>query len=117
MLSVGRVQTPVLGLIVRRDLEIEHFQPKDFFEVLAWINPETKEEKTLEKSTALFSALWQPSKACEDYQDDDGRVLSKGLAEKCCKTHHKSTSRSNRIQRRSRKRNSTLALFPFCVTN
>lgn len=31
VLSVGRVQTPVLGLIVRRDLEIEHFQPKDFF--------------------------------------------------------------------------------------
>ena len=30
VLSVGRVQTPVLGLIVRRDLEIEHFQPKDF---------------------------------------------------------------------------------------
>lgn len=45
VLSVGRVQTPVLGLIVRRDLEIEHFQPKDFFEVLAWINPENKEEK------------------------------------------------------------------------
>ena len=85
VLSVGRVQTPVLGLIVRRDLEIEHFQPKDFFEVLAWINPESKEEKTREKSTALFSALWQPSKACEDYQDDDGRVLSKGLAENVVK--------------------------------
>ena len=28
VLSVGRVQTPVLGLIVRRDLEIENFQPK-----------------------------------------------------------------------------------------
>ena len=85
VLSVGRVQTPVLGLIVRRDLEIEHFQPKDFFEVLAWINPDNKEEKTQEKSTALFSALWQPSKACEDYQDDDGRVLSKGLAENVVK--------------------------------
>lgn len=85
VLSVGRVQTPVLGLIVRRDLEIEHFQPKDFFEVVAWINPENKEEKTQEKSTALFSALWQPSKACEDYQDDDGRVLSKRLAENVVK--------------------------------
>ena len=85
VLSVGRVQTPVLGLIVRRDLEIEHFQPKDFFEVLAWVNPESKEEKTQEKSTALFSALWQPSKACEDYQDDNGRVLSKGLAENVVK--------------------------------
>lgn len=83
VLSVGRVQTPVLGLIVRRDLEIEHFQPKDFFEVLAWVNPEVS--KTTEKSTALFSALWQPSKACEDYQDEDGRVLSKGLAENVVK--------------------------------
>ncbi|OOF55746.1 DNA topoisomerase III [Rodentibacter genomosp. 2] len=85
VLSVGRVQTPVLGLIVRRDLEIEHFQPKDFYEVLAWINPESKTEKTQEKSTALFSALWQPSKACEDYQDEDGRILSKGLAENVVK--------------------------------
>ena len=79
VLSVGRVQTPVLGLIVRRDLEIENFQPKDFFEVLAHI-------KTAENSTALsFTALWQPSKACEDYQDDDGRVLSRGLAENVVK--------------------------------
>jgi len=81
VLSVGRVQTPVLGLIVRRDLEIEHFQPKDFYEVLAWV----KEEKTSENPTALFSALWQPSKACEDYQDEDGRVLSLGLAENVVK--------------------------------
>lgn len=79
VLSVGRVQTPVLGLIVRRDLEIENFQPKDFFEVLAHI-------KTDKNSTALsFTALWQPSKACEDYQDDDGRILSYGLAENVVK--------------------------------
>ena len=81
VLSVGRVQTPVLGLIVRRDLEIENFQPKDFYEVLAWV----KDEKTSENPTALFSALWQPSKACEDYQDEDGRVLSLGLAENVVK--------------------------------
>lgn len=81
VLSVGRVQTPVLGLIVRRDLEIENFQPKDFYEVLAWV----KEEKTSENPTALFSALWQPSKACEDYQDEDGHVLSLGLAENVVK--------------------------------
>ena len=54
VLSVGRVQTPVLGLIVRRDLEIEHFQPKDFFEVQAWVNPENKEEK-LQKNQPHFS--------------------------------------------------------------
>ncbi|MDE3935888.1 DNA topoisomerase, partial [Glaesserella parasuis] len=44
VLSVGRVQTPVLGLIVRRDLEIENFIPKDYFEVLAnVVVPETQE--------------------------------------------------------------------------
>lgn len=30
VLSVGRVQTPVLGLVVRRDEEIENFVAKDF---------------------------------------------------------------------------------------
>lgn len=80
VLSVGRVQTPVLGLIVQRDLEIENFQPKDFYEVSARI-----EDKTNSNSTACFRALWQPSKACEDFQDDEGRVLSKALAENVAK--------------------------------
>jgi DNA topoisomerase-3 len=35
VLSVGRVQTPLLGLVVRRDEEIAHFQSKPFYEVLA----------------------------------------------------------------------------------
>ncbi|MDP8162398.1 DNA topoisomerase III [Pasteurella skyensis] len=77
VLSVGRVQTPVLGLIVRRDLEIENFVPKDYFEVLAHILvPETQQR---------FTAQWKPSKACEDYQDEEGRVLSKGLVENVVK--------------------------------
>lgn len=77
VLSVGRVQTPVLGMIVRRDLEIENFEPKDYFEVMVNVCvPETNE---------TFQAQWQPSKACEDYQDEDGRVLSRGLAENVAK--------------------------------
>lgn len=31
VLSVGRVQTPTLALIVARDEKIEHFKPKDFY--------------------------------------------------------------------------------------
>ncbi|NNI43147.1 DNA topoisomerase III [Pasteurella multocida] len=90
VLSVGRVQTPVLGLIVRRDLEIENFKPKDFFEVLAHIQAETPEKITAlsvqEKADIpQFKALWQPSKACEDYQDEEGRVLSLGLVENVVK--------------------------------
>ncbi|RTZ73814.1 MAG: DNA topoisomerase III [Gammaproteobacteria bacterium] len=35
VLSVGRVQTPTLAMVVRRDLEIEDFQPRTYFEVAA----------------------------------------------------------------------------------
>ncbi|MBS0970893.1 DNA topoisomerase III [Chimaeribacter arupi] len=72
VLSVGRVQTPVLGLVVRRDEEIEHFVPKDFFEVKAHVVTPADER---------FTALWQPSDACEPYQDEEGRLLHRPLAE------------------------------------
>ncbi|MFT2621754.1 DNA topoisomerase, partial [Escherichia coli] len=71
VLSVGRVQTQVLGLVVRRDEEIENFVPKDFFEVKAHIVT-PKEER--------FVALWQPSESCEPYQDEEGRLLHRPLA-------------------------------------
>ncbi|AXV66062.1 DNA topoisomerase III [Pseudoalteromonas lipolytica] len=72
VLSVGRVQTPILGLVVNRDNEIANFTAKPFYEVLAHL-------KTQNQQT--FTAKWQPSKACEPYQDDEGRVLHRGLAE------------------------------------
>ncbi len=72
VLSVGRVQTPVLGLVVRRDEEIENFVPKDFFEVKAHIVTPADER---------FVALWQPSESCEPYQDEEGRLLHRPLAE------------------------------------
>lgn len=72
VLSVGRVQTPLLGLVVRRDEEIAHFQSKPFYEVLAHLATEKQE---------TFSAKWQPSEACQPYMDEEGRVLVRGLAQ------------------------------------
>jgi len=72
VLSVGRVQTPVLGLVVRRDEEIENFIPKDFFEVRAHIVTPADER---------FVAIWQPSESCEPYQDEEGRLLHRPLAD------------------------------------
>jgi DNA topoisomerase-3 len=72
VLSVGRVQTPILGLVVNRDNEIANFVAKPFYEVFAHLN--TGEQQS-------FTAKWQPSKACEPYQDEEGRVLHRGLAE------------------------------------
>ena len=72
VLSVGRVQTPVLGLVVQRDAEIEAFVPRPFYEVDAHLLTERGER---------FTARWQPSEACARFQDEEGRVLSKPLAE------------------------------------
>ena len=38
-LSVGRVQTPTLAMIVERELAIRHFVPEDYLEVLATFRP------------------------------------------------------------------------------
>ena len=72
VLSVGRVQTPLLGLVVRRDQEIERFIAKPFYQLIAHVVTRQEEH---------FKARWQPSEACLPWQDEDGRVLSRALVE------------------------------------
>ena len=76
VLSVGRVQTPLLGLVVRREQEIRDFVTKPYYQVLAHLNEKQKPDDN-DKS---FSVKWQPSEACQPYCDDEGRVLVKALA-------------------------------------
>lgn len=71
VLSVGRVQTPVLGLVVRRDREIEAFVPKPFYQLDAVIPYQGSD----------ILARWQPSEACQPWQDEEGRVLARKLVE------------------------------------
>ncbi|HHI4991351.1 TPA: DNA topoisomerase III [Vibrio parahaemolyticus] len=75
VLSVGRVQTPVLGLVVRRDEEIENFVPKDYFTLHALI--------LYQDQNGAFDirARWKPSEACKPWQDEEGRVLNRKLVE------------------------------------
>ena len=57
LLSLGRVQTPTLALIVKRDKEIETFVPRDYWELTAdfgdytglWLHPKTKETRSFVK--------------------------------------------------------------------
>jgi DNA topoisomerase III len=62
--SVGRVQTPTLALIVKRELEIENFNSEPFWEVLAHFKINGKK----------YSGKWQ--------NDGETRVKTKELAEK-----------------------------------
>ena len=72
VLSVGRVQTPLLGLVVQRDLDINSFQSTPFYQVYAHL--QTSQNET-------FIAKWQPSAKCQPYMDDENRILVKSLAE------------------------------------
>jgi len=77
VLSVGRVQTPVLGLVVSRDEEIENFKSQPYFDVLA---------KLLSDEGDYFSyAKWLPDEkiaGLSNEVDDQGRVVSEALAQK-----------------------------------
>lgn len=70
VLSVGRVQTPVLGLVVRRDLEIEGFKPKPFFSVVA----------SFESPNGTFNASWRPVAGDEAHLDSEKRLVNRDRA-------------------------------------
>lgn len=65
-LSMGRVQTPTLALLVRRADEIAHFRPRDFYRVAGHLQDGIR-------------ALWQMPKEL-DGLDDDGRLLDRTIA-------------------------------------
>ncbi|MGM7720456.1 DNA topoisomerase III [Metabacillus sp. Hm71] len=62
--SAGRVQTPTLALIVKREKEIEKFEPEPFWEVVA----------TFAIGGKKYKGKWQ--------KDQQSRVMNKDLAEK-----------------------------------
>ncbi|EID1645125.1 DNA topoisomerase III [Salmonella enterica subsp. enterica serovar Napoli] len=66
VLSVGRVQTPTLAIVVQRDREIENFVAKPYFEVIA----------TLAVNGAAFPAKWVPA---AQYCDEDKRCIQPGV--------------------------------------
>lgn len=96
VLSVGRVQTPVLGLVVRRDEDIDNFVAKPFYEVFAQL--------ALAADQAIaFQARWLPSDACAPHQDDDGRVLNRKLAENVAQRIQQQPALVEDVQRKNKK--------------
>lgn len=67
VLSVGRVQTPTLALVVKRDLEIEAFKASPYFVLMA----------ELEVAIGRFHAKWLPPKAVAD---SEGRCTNQQAA-------------------------------------
>jgi len=68
VLPVGRVQTPTLALVVRRDREIAAFVPKPFWQVNALISA----------GGLTFPAQWVPAKV---YTDEEKRCVHPNIAQ------------------------------------
>ncbi len=102
VLSVGRVQTPLLGLVVKRQQEIESFKSRDFYEVHAHII------KDATQPVPCISLKWQPSAACLPYQDDEGRLLHRPLAQNVCTRVTGQPAQITRVEKKDKKQNAPL---------
>ncbi len=77
--SVGRVQTPVLGLVVERDNTIENFEARPYYRIEASFR--AQEEDADQRS---FIARWLPDEKYRDSLDEENRLLDRALAEQIC---------------------------------
>ena len=77
VLPIGRVKTPTLALVVRREREIKNFKPVDFFNIRA----------TFEHVNGKFIAQFKPSKKMLELKvfDREGRLIDKKFAEELIK--------------------------------
>ena len=69
VVNVGRVKTPTMGLVVRREIEIRTFKPVTFF------TPRVE----FRHANGSFRAKWKAQE--QDGVDEEGRILKKDLAE------------------------------------
>jgi DNA topoisomerase-3 len=68
VLSVGRVQTPTLALVVNRDREIAAFVPKPYWQV----------KVLMQANGVTFAAQWVPAKM---YTDEEKRCVHQTIAQ------------------------------------
>lgn len=78
VLSIGRVQTPTLALVVKRQLEIDNFKPEDYWEIktvyrTATFSSLTGRFKTEEEATAVMDSIRNAPLTVTDVQSKKGR--------------------------------------------
>lgn len=101
VLSIGRVQTPTLALVVNRDLSIENFKPRDFYAVVA----------TVKAAHGDFLARWKPS---EDVPvDESGRVIDQKIAEEIAT---KITGKTGTVESFVAAKKKQMAPLPFSLS-
>lgn len=89
LMSVGRVQTPTLAMIVRREREIEAFDPKDFWQVYATFDAGPQQDTELPQT---YEGLWTKQRV--DRFEDQAKAQAvidavHGQTGEVSKVHHK----------------------------
>lgn len=102
LLSIGRVQTPTLALIVQRDKEIESFVPKDYFEVYAYFLA----------NDGRYRGKW---KIPEDFLSVDGILLDERVAQACVDRVKKIGK--GKVEKVETKRKKVPAPLPFSLSD
>ncbi len=103
LLSVGRVQTPTLALVVRRDLEIEQFKPRDYCEVLIHC----------QHPNGTFLAKWKPASPDGAGFDEEGRLVDRALADRIARK----AMGAGQVVRYESKDTRESALLPFSLSS
>ena len=75
--SIGRVQTPTLAILVRRELEIRQFRPRDYWEVRGVFVPAETPAAATEKVTATWGVALPDGKAIRSRLGE--RALADGI--------------------------------------
>lgn len=107
LLSVGRVQTPTLALIVTRDLEIEQFRVHDFFEAHARMSIAGGEG-------GEFAAKWTSVDTDGTGFDPEGRLIDRSIADRII-ARAQATGRGTVIEYRA-ERKSRPAPLPYSLS-
>jgi len=101
-LSVGRVQSSVLGLIVSRDIQIETFTAKPFFAIHGTV--------AVPGSTATFGVTWRPGESAAPHLDSERRLVSPEFTQSLVQ---RLSGRPGAVSKCSRERKTQAPPLPF----
>lgn len=89
VMSVGRVQTPTLAMIVEREIEIEAFTPESFWQVYATFGAGEQEDESIESS---YEGVWTHKKQERTFKKEEAEAIMDaidGQPAKVAKVQHK----------------------------
>ncbi len=104
VLPIGRVKTPTLALVVRREREIENFKPVDYYNI----------KGIFQHKNGQFKAQWKP-KDIQQGLDSEGRLVDKAIAEAKLKEFLQEP-RLGKISGYSKSKKQELQRLPFSLS-